>query len=86
MAALKKNIQGGICMSQFTYEIQENLGVISESENGWKKEFKIISWNNNLPKYDIRDWSPDGKKMGKGTTFTQEEILKLKELVAEINI
>lgn len=26
------------------YEIQENLGVISTSKNGWTREVNIISW------------------------------------------
>ncbi len=73
-------------MTSFTYEVKEILGEISESETGWKKELRIISWNNNMPKYDIRDWSPDGKKMGKGITFNKEEIIKLKEIIQEIEI
>ncbi len=72
-------------MTNFTYEIQSNLGVLSESESGWKKEFKIISWNNNGPKYDIRDWSPDGQKMGKGITLSEEEMLNLKKIIEEIS-
>jgi len=73
-------------MSNFTYEVKESLGLIAESETGWKKELKIISWNNNIPKYDIRDWSPDCKKMGKGLTFSKEEIIKLKEILQEIEL
>lgn len=73
-------------MSNFTYEIKESYGVISESETGWTKEFNKISWNNSNPKYDIRDWAPDGKKMGKGVTFSKEEMLKLKELIQGIEI
>ena len=29
------------------------------------------------PKYDIRDWSPDDEKMGKGITLTEEEARNL---------
>lgn len=73
-------------MTQITYEIKENLGVLSQNDSGWKKEFKIISWNSMPPKYDIRDWSPDGVKMGKGQTFTKEEMQALIKIAKEIDI
>ncbi len=73
-------------MAEITYEVQKNVGILSESSTGWRKEVKIISWNNNLPKYDIREWSPDGKKMGKGQTFTKEEMQILLNLIREEDI
>lgn len=68
-------------MADFKYEIVEAIGVLSENANGWRKELNIISWNGALPKYDIRDWAPEHEKMGKGVTLTEEEALKLKELL-----
>ena len=65
----------------FKYDIIEELGVLSENSKGWRKELNLISWNNGVPKYDIRDWSPDREKMGKGITLTEEEASKLKELL-----
>ena len=41
----------------------------------------LVSWGGAEPKIDIRDWSPDHSKMGKGITLTAEEIEKLKELL-----
>ncbi len=41
-------------------------------------------WNGRDPKYDIRDWGPEHKKMGKGVTLTEEELKKLKELLSGI--
>ena len=32
-------------------------------------------------KYDLRDWSPDHEKMGKGVTLTKDELKKLKDLL-----
>ena len=32
-------------------------------------------------KYDIRDWAPEHEKMGKGVTLSEDEIVKLKELL-----
>ena len=47
----------------------------------WKKELNLVSWNGRPPKLDVRDWSPDRKKMGKGITLTLEEGVKLAELL-----
>lgn len=70
---------------EFKYEIINELGILSEGNKGWRKEFNRISWNGREPKYDIRDWAPDHQKMGKGITLTEEELRKLKELIdAEI--
>ena len=68
-------------MSEIKYEIIEKLGILSESTKGWTKELNLISWNGSTPKYEIRDWSPDHEKMGKGITLTDEEAKKLKELL-----
>jgi hypothetical protein len=45
------------------------------------KELNLISWNEHDPKYGIRDWGPDGEKMGKGLTLSKEVLLALKELL-----
>ncbi|KQM09914.1 MAG: YdbC family protein [Candidatus Methanomethylophilaceae archaeon] len=66
-------------MAEFKYEIVEKIAVLSESSKGWRKELNLISWNDRDPKYDIREWSPDGDKMGKGVTLTDEEVAILKE-------
>ena len=63
------------------YEIINNMGVVSEQSSGWKKELNRVSWNGGEPKYDIRDWSPDHKKMGKGITLTEAELRALKEVI-----
>lgn len=73
-------------MADIKFEIKEALGVLSESAKGWKKELNLISWNDKEAKYDIRDWDSEHKKMGKGVTFTVEELKKLKDLLNMINI
>ena len=60
-------------MSDIQYEIVKQLGVISTSKKGWNKELNLVSWNGREPKYDIREWSPEHDKMGKGITLTEEE-------------
>jgi len=68
-------------MSEIKYEIIKKIGVLSKSNSGWAKELNLISWNDREPKYDIRDWSADHGKMGKGVTLTKEELAALKELL-----
>lgn len=72
-------------MSEFKYEIVERLGVIQVSSGGWTKEFNMVRWNERDPKYDIREWSPDRAKMSKGVSFTKDEIMKLRELLRDLN-
>lgn len=68
-------------MAELKFEIIKNIGVLSESSNGWKKEVNIVSWNGGDPKYDIRSWNQDRTKMGKGVTLSSTEIEKLRELL-----
>jgi len=63
------------------FEIKEEIGILSESASGWKKELNLVSWNDRKPKYDIRDWDPDHEKMGKGITLTREEALALRDML-----
>lgn len=64
-------------MNQINYEIKEHIGIISENKNGWTKELNLVSWNDNDPKYDIRDWDPKHEKMSRGITLTEEEAYEL---------
>ena len=73
-------------MSEIKYEIIKNIGVLSKSASGWAKEVNLISWNEREAKYDIREWSADHEKMGKGVTLSKEELLALKELLNNIEL
>ena len=73
-------------MSEIKYEIVKKVGVLSKSASGWAKELNLISWNDREAKYDLRDWSADGTKMGKGVTLSKEELLALKELLNTMEI
>lgn len=73
-------------MAELKFEITESLGVISENAKGWTKELNLVSWNGYEPKYDIRDWSPDHSRMGKGVTLTADELASLKDLLAGIDL
>ena len=68
-------------MAELKFEIKEQIGTVSESSKGWTKELNIVSWNGANPKFDLRDWAPEHEKMGKGVTLSEDEIVKLKELL-----
>ncbi len=64
-------------MSEIKYDIVKEIGVLSVSSKGWRRELNVISWNDGPPKYDIRDWAPNREKMNKGITLSEEEMEKL---------
>ena len=73
-------------VADIKYEIKETLGILSENNRGWSKEVNLISWNDREPKYDIRDWSPEHEKMGKGVTLSVEEMKKLRDLLNDLDL
>jgi len=73
-------------MVDIKFEIIQKIGVLSTSSKGWVKELNLISWNDREPKYDIREWSPDGQTIGKGVTLTKEELVALRDLLNSINL
>lgn len=73
-------------MADIKYDIEKEIGVISESAKGWRKELNLISWNGKEAKYDLRDWSLEHEKMGKGVTLSKDELIELKELLNKIEL
>ena len=73
-------------MAEIKFEIEKELGSISESPKGWTKELNLISWNGKEGKYDLRDWAPEHEKMGKGVTLSNDELKSLKELLNSMDI
>ena len=71
-------------MPEIKYEITQSIACLSEEKNGWTKEFNLVSWNGNAPKYYIRAWSADHSKMGKGITLTKEELVQLASVLQEL--
>ncbi len=68
-------------MAEIKFEIKETIGTLSESSKGWAKELNLVSWNDKEPKYDLREWDPEHKKMGKGITLSVEELKKLRDML-----
>ena len=63
------------------YVILKNIGQLSESGKGWKKELNLVEWHGKEAKFDIRDWSPEHDKCGKGGTFNEDELRELYTLL-----
>ena len=70
----------------FSFEITKSIGTVAEGKGGWNLELNLVSWGGRPAKYDIRSWSPDHQKMGKGITLTKEELESLKKLLGEVEI
>ena len=66
----------------FSFSIEKHIGVISQGKGGWQVELNLVSWSGREAKYDIRSWSPDHQKMGKGITMTQEELNTLGKIIS----
>ncbi|MGF7086614.1 hypothetical protein JOD24_000443 [Kroppenstedtia sanguinis] len=73
-------------MSSPSHEIRQTVGTLSENTKGWKKELNWISWNGREPKYDLRSWSSDHERMGKGVTLTVEELRQLRNLLNRMEL
>ncbi|WP_251861333.1 YdbC family protein [Clostridium sp. Marseille-Q2269] len=73
-------------MADIKFEIEKELGTISESPKGWTKELNLISWNGRESKYDLRDWAPQHEKMGKGITLSSEELKKLRDILNDMEL
>lgn len=73
-------------MAGIKYEVKESYGVLSESAKGWTKKLRSISWNDREAKFDIREWSPDDEKMGKGVTLSKDELLKLRDILNDLEL
>ena len=69
-----------------TFEIMEEIGIISTQDTGWTREINLVRWNGGVAKYDIRDWAPGNEKMGKGISMSLEELKALKEILDEMEI
>ena len=70
----------------FSFSIEQSLGLVAEGKGGWNLELNLVSWGGRPAKYDIRSWSPDHQKMGKGITLTKEELEALKNLLNGVEI
>lgn len=67
--------------NEIKFEIIQHFGVLKERKNGWKKELNKVSWNDEDPKYDIREWNEEHDKMSRGITLSEDEFKNLIEVM-----
>ncbi|MBQ6439218.1 MAG: hypothetical protein IJJ06_03640 [Mogibacterium sp.] len=69
---------------EVTFEIKEFIGALdAASDNGWRRELNLVSWNGGAPKLDIREWSPDHTRMSRGITMSEEQGIRVAQLLAQ---
>ena len=73
-------------MREIQYEIVKEIAVLSTGDSGYTKEINLIPGKGKEPKYDIRSFSPNREKCGKGITLNADEAAALlKALQKELN-
>ena len=72
--------------NEFTFEIVKTIAVLSKEQSGWTKELNFVSFNDAPPKYDLRTWDPEHKKMGKGITLSKAEMEALREAIENLEL
>ena len=70
---------------EISFDIVEEIGVLTTYTTGWSKELNLVSWNGGAPKYDIRDWSPDHSRMSRGVTLHEKEMRLILDLMRNRN-
>lgn len=60
----------------FKYEVVEECGTLGQRNGGYELKLRLIKWNGNDPKYDLRCWkeTDEGEKMLKGQTMSGDEL------------
>ena len=69
-------------MSDYQFIGDHNI-IADRGQQGWHLELNVVKWRpeDTENKFDIRVWSPDHKKMGKGISMSKPEISSLKAIL-----
>ena len=70
-------------MAEITMNVIKKIAVISDEDEGYRKELNIVSWNGREPKLDLRNWSPNGQAL-KGITMTEDEAKELQKVLNDM--
>lgn len=82
-----KNYCKGKADKGLKYEVLKVFGTL-DSDSKMPKQLRLISWNGNDPKYDLRGWGTDedgNEIMSKGITLDGEELQSLFDILTEMN-
>ena len=67
------------------FKIIKKVATLNDSKS-WTKELNIVKWGQNTEKYEIRAWTANNQIAGKGITFTEEELRKLRDALNELTL
>lgn len=69
------------------YEMKIIQHIARLSSHGyWGKKLNIVAWQQRSPKIDIRSWTADHSKIGKGVALTKEEAIALRDALINLNL
>ena len=74
-------------MANITMEVIKRVGTINTRKNN-SLELRIVSWNGNAPKYDIRGWYVDSdgnERCTKGISVTAKELSSIYETIKDVD-
>lgn len=71
---------------EFKFEIVKNIATLSTEKSGWTKELNLVSFNDQVPKYDLRTWDPEHQKMGKGVSLSRGEMALLRDSIENLEL
>ena len=81
----RKEMNGNDTGREISFDIVEEIGLLTTYTTGWSKELNLVSWNGGAPKYDIRDWSPDHLRMSRGVTLHEKEMRFILDMMRNRN-
>ena len=70
-------------MCDYSFEITEEISVLSTNAKGWTKELNRVSYGKNPAMLRIQEWIPDKSRMTKGITLTDQEAMNLRNALIE---
>lgn len=63
--------------TEITYEILEEIAILPKDREGkktkWGLEVNLVTWNNKEPGVDIRWWSENRERVGKGVNISKRD-------------
>lgn len=66
------------------FVIKEVVSSIPSDKAGWNVELNLVSWYGREASYEIRKWSEDHSRCGKGVTLSEDEVVILFQHATEV--
>lgn len=65
------------------FDVVKDVG--SFGDGSWQKHLALVSWDGREPKWEVRTWSPDMSRPGKGVVFADKsELFDLLSLIEDL--